>query len=90
MPNYIIRNFLGDMVTPQITKHIDSHMKDRQLSDADRDYLIDFFTGLVTNFLLGWLDEGMPQREDDDMDRFFFILDGLADWALERLSEYNS
>ncbi len=84
IPAVQIRNYFDNLLEPQVKLILAEHIGDTVLDPEDYDFLVRFYVMLLTSVTMRWIEEGMPDGADAWRERFFFLMEGTFDRAIER------
>jgi len=79
--------FLQGLARPALTRLAGDVSKDMDIKKEDLDFVIDIFTFAFAGLLNEWVAEGMSTEYQKHVDKFFLILDGTLESALEKFTE---
>lgn len=84
LPATVIRDYFDKLLKPQVEIMLDEHIGDTVLDPEDYDFLVKFYVMLLTSVTTRWIEDGMPDNSDAWRERFFFLMEGTIDRAIER------
>lgn len=79
--------FLYRHISPAVREHLDSFQEAKTVPVEKLDFLTKVFTRLLLNFVLDWLDEGMPDEEKIGLNDYFTLLGNGFHNALQSFQE---
>ena len=80
-------NFLKSWIRPIITHIITKRAEGRNISDEDRDFVIDVCVTVVLGITFQWLENGMEDNLSGKADKLITLLDGNIEMVLDRFTK---
>lgn len=68
--------FMYRHISPAVREHLESFDESKDVPSEKLDFLTKVFTRVLLNFILDWLDEGMPDEEKIGLNDYFTLLNG--------------
>ena len=78
----LLDNFLKSWIRPIITHIITKRVEGRNISDEDRDFVIDVCVTVVLGITFQWLENGMEDNLSGKADKLMTLLDGNIEMVL--------
>ena len=83
----LLDNFLKSWIRPIITHIITKRAEGRNISDEDRDFVIDVCVTVVLGITFQWLENGMEDNLSGKADKLITLLDGNIEMVLDRFTK---
>ena len=83
----LLDNFLKSWIRPVVTQIITRRAEGRNISDEDRDFVIDVCVTVVLGITFQWLETGMEDNLSGKADKLMTLLDGNLDMVLDRFTK---
>ena len=83
----LLDNFLKSWIRPVVTQIIIKRAEGRNVSDEDRDFVIDVCVTVVLGITFQWLENGMEDNLSGKADKLMTLLDGNIEMALDRFAK---
>ena len=83
----LLDNFLKSWIRPIITHIITKRAEGRNISDEDRDFVIDVCVTVVLGIAFQWLENGMEDNLSGKADKLITLLDGNIEMVLDRFTK---
>lgn len=87
IPAVQIRDYFDNLLEPQVKLILNDHIANQVLDPDDYDFLVRFHVMLLTSVTMRWIEQGMPDGTDTWLERFFFLMEGTIDRAIERFAK---
>ncbi len=83
----LLDNFLRSWVRPIVTHIITEKSEGRNISDEDRDFVIDVCVTVILGITFQWLETGMQENLSGKADKLMTLLDGNLEMVLDRFAK---
>ena len=83
----LLDNFLKSWIRPIVTQIITRKAEGRNISDEDRDFVIDVCVTVVLGITFQWLENGMEDNLSGKADKLMTLLDGNIEMVLDRFTK---
>ena len=83
----LLDNFLKGWIRPIVTGIITRRAEGRNISDEDRDFVIDVCVTVVLGITFQWLENGMEDNLSGKADKLMTLLDGNIEMVLDRFAK---
>ena len=83
----LLDNFLKSWIRPIVTQIIIKRAEGRNISDEDRDFVIDVCVTVVLGITFQWLENGMEDNLSGKADKLMTLLDGNIEMVLDRFTK---
>ena len=83
----LLDNFLKSWIRPIVTQIITRKAEGRNISDEDRDFVIDVCVTVVRGITFQWLENGMEDNLSGKADKLMTLLDGNIEMVLDRFTK---
>ena len=83
----LLDNFLKSWIRPIVTQIITRKAEGRNISDEDRDFVIDVCVTVVLGITFQWLENGMEDNLSGKADKLMTLLDGNIEMVLDRFAK---
>lgn len=78
--------FLQELAKPALSEIAASYAKDKHISQEDQDFVVSVFNFALVGIVTEWVGGGMDSAFVKDIDRFYKVLDGTMEGALQKFS----
>jgi AcrR family transcriptional regulator len=83
----LLNNFLKSWVRPIVTHIITKKSEGKNISEEDRDFVIDVCVTVLLGITFQWLDNGMEDNLSGKADKLMTLLDGNIEMVLDRFAK---
>ena len=83
----LLDNFLRSWVRPIVTHIITKKSEGKNISDEDRNFVIDVCVTVILGITFQWLEKGMQDNLSGKADKLMTLLDGNLEMVLDRFAK---
>ncbi len=81
-----LEKFLQDLVRPALKNIAAGYAEGRHISQEDQEFVVNIFDFALIGLVTEWVGHGMDTTYIKDIDRFYKVLDGTMEGALQKFS----
>lgn len=81
-----LEKFLQELARPALTDIAAGYAEGRHISQEDQEFVVNIFNFALIGLVTEWVGSGMDTAFIKDIDRFYKVLDGTMEGALQKFS----